>query len=212
MRAGHLSIRDQGRQDQIMPAQDEDLPFVLNVESAFRITGRGTAVMGVIDQGTLHIGDHLEVIQPGSAATAAPLRVQCLGVDPAPRVTGRDPALGYPIAILIGPDIEPEAIQAGAKLQVAGPLTTVKSSLSRSLADSLPRRSGHVTGPGGYPSSCGNRAGISDRHLDRTRHRARRDPSRCQATSRRAISGPLTTVKSGLSRSLADSPPRRSGL
>jgi hypothetical protein len=105
-----------------VPAQDEDLPFVLNVESAFRITGRGTVVMGVIDQGTLHIGDHLEVIQPGSAATAAPLRFQCRGVDPAPRVTGRDPALGYPIAIFIGPDIEPEAIPAGVKLQVAGPL------------------------------------------------------------------------------------------
>jgi hypothetical protein len=114
-------VRDQGRQDQIVPAQDEDLPFVLKVESAFRITGRGTVVKGVIDQGTLHIGDHLEVIQPGSAATAA-LRFQCLGVDPAPRVTGRDPALGYPIAIFIGPDIEPEAIPAGAKLQVAGPL------------------------------------------------------------------------------------------
>jgi elongation factor Tu len=105
-----------------VPAQDEDLPFVLKVESAFRITGRGTVVMGVIDQGTLHIGDHLEVIQPGGAATAAPLRFQCLGVDPAPRVTGRDPALGYPIAIFIGPDIEPEAIPAGVKLQVAGPL------------------------------------------------------------------------------------------
>ena len=38
------------------------------------------------------------------------------------RVTGRDPALGYPIAIFIGPDIEPEAIPAGTKLQVAGPL------------------------------------------------------------------------------------------
>jgi hypothetical protein len=37
-------------------------------------------------------------------------------------VTGRDPALGYPIAIFIGPDIEPEAIPAGTKLQVAGPL------------------------------------------------------------------------------------------
>ena len=77
MRAGHLSIRDQGRQDQIMPAQDEDLPFVLSVEGAFRITGRGTVVMGVIEQGTLRIGDHLEMIQPGSAATVAPLRVQC---------------------------------------------------------------------------------------------------------------------------------------
>ena len=39
-----------------------------------------------------------------------------------PRVTGRDPALGYPIAIFIGPDIEPDAIPAGAKLQIAGPL------------------------------------------------------------------------------------------
>jgi hypothetical protein len=122
LRAGQLSVRDQGRQDQIVPAHDEDLPFVLKVESAFRITGRGTVVMGVIDQGTLHIGDHLEVIQPGSAATAAPLRFQCLGVDPAPRVTDRDPALGYPIAIFIGPDIEPDAILAGAKLQVDGPL------------------------------------------------------------------------------------------
>jgi len=70
----------------------------------------------------VHIGDHLEVILPGSAATGAPLRFQCLGVDPAPRVTGRDPAPGYPIAIFIGPDIEPEAIPAGTKLQVAGPL------------------------------------------------------------------------------------------
>ena len=78
--------------------------------------------MGVIDQGTLRLDDYLEVIQPGSAATMAPLRFQCLGVDPAPRVTGRDHALGYPIAIFTGPGIEPEAIPAGAKLQVAGPL------------------------------------------------------------------------------------------
>ena len=33
--------------------------------------------MGVIEQGTLRIGDHLEMIQPGSAATVAPLRLQC---------------------------------------------------------------------------------------------------------------------------------------
>jgi hypothetical protein len=105
-----------------VPAQDDDLPFVLNVENAFWITGRGTAITGVIEQGVLHIGDHLEVTQPNSAGTAPPPRFQCLGVDPAPRVTGRDPALGYPIAIFIGPDIEPDAIRPGAKLQVAGPL------------------------------------------------------------------------------------------
>jgi hypothetical protein len=75
-------------------APDDDLPFILNVESAFWIADRGTVIMGVIEQGVLHIGDHLEVIQPGNAGTAQPPRFRCLGVDPAPRVTGRDPTLG----------------------------------------------------------------------------------------------------------------------
>jgi hypothetical protein len=120
--SGHLSVKDQRRQDRIVPALDDDLPFVLNVESAFWITGRGTVIMGVIEQGVLHIGDHLEVIQPSSAGTAPP-RFECLGIDPAPRVTGRDyAALGYPIVIFIGPDIKPDAIRPGAKLQVARPL------------------------------------------------------------------------------------------
>ena len=34
-----------------MPAPDDDLPFVLNVETAFWITGWGTVIMGVIEQG-----------------------------------------------------------------------------------------------------------------------------------------------------------------
>jgi hypothetical protein len=41
----------QGRQDQIVPAQDDDLPFVLDVEDAFRITGRGTVIMGSSSRG-----------------------------------------------------------------------------------------------------------------------------------------------------------------
>jgi GTPase len=102
-----------------VPAPDDDLPFVLHVETAFQITGRGTGIMGVIEQGVLHIGDHLELIQPSSADTAPPLRFQCLDVDASPRVTGRDPALGYPIAIFIGAGIEPDAIRAGAKLRAA---------------------------------------------------------------------------------------------
>ena len=103
-----------------MPAPDDDLPFVLNVEDAFWIRGRGTVIMGVIEQGVVHIGDHLEVIQPSS--TVAPPRLQCLGASPM-SVTGRDyAALGYPIGILVGPDIEPDAIRPGAKLQAVGPL------------------------------------------------------------------------------------------
>jgi translation elongation factor EF-Tu-like GTPase len=57
--SGHLPVKDQRRQDQVVPAQDDDLPFVLHVETAFRITGRGTVIMGVIEHGALHVGDHL---------------------------------------------------------------------------------------------------------------------------------------------------------
>src|SRR5262245_17313401 len=39
----HLSVRDR-RQDQVVPAPDDDLPFVLNVETAFRITGQAGPV------------------------------------------------------------------------------------------------------------------------------------------------------------------------
>jgi translation elongation factor EF-Tu-like GTPase len=99
--------------------QDDDLPFVLNVETAFRITGRGTVIMGVIEHGVLHTGDHLELIQPSGTGAAPPQRFQCLGVDPAPRVTGRDPALGYPIAIFVAPGIEPDTIRPGARLRAA---------------------------------------------------------------------------------------------
>jgi elongation factor Tu len=102
-----------------VPAPDDDLPFVLHVESAFRLTGRGTVIMGVIEQGVLHIGDHLELIQSSGAGVPPPLRLECLGVDVAPRVTGRDPALGYPIAIFVGRGIEPDAIRAGAELRAA---------------------------------------------------------------------------------------------
>jgi len=120
--SGHLPVKDQRGQDRIVPAPDDDLPFVLNVESAFWITGRGTVIMGVIEQGVVHIGDHLEVIQPSSADTVAPPRLQCLDASPM-SVSGRDyAALGYPIGILVGPDIEPDAIRPGAKLRAVGPL------------------------------------------------------------------------------------------
>jgi translation elongation factor EF-1alpha len=75
--SGHLTVKDQRGQDRIVPAPDDDLPFVLNVESACWITGRGTVIMGVIEQGVLHIGDHLETIQPSSAGTALPGLFRC---------------------------------------------------------------------------------------------------------------------------------------
>jgi hypothetical protein len=49
------------------------------------------------------------------------------------------------------------AISAGRiaiRRAISGPLTPVKRGLSRSLADTPPRRSGHVTGPDGTDSQA----------------------------------------------------------
>jgi hypothetical protein len=50
--AGHLSVKDQRRQDRIVSAPDDDRPFVLNVESAFWITGPGTVIVGSSSRGS----------------------------------------------------------------------------------------------------------------------------------------------------------------
>jgi hypothetical protein len=43
---------------------------------------------------------------------------------------------------------------------ISGPLTPVTSGLSRSLADTSPRRSGHVTGPDGTASQADSAGSI----------------------------------------------------
>jgi GTPase len=132
-------LRPCERQHQIVSIRDDDLPFVLKVESAFRITGRpGTVITGVIEQGTLHIGDHLELIQPSSAGAAAALRFECTGFDAAPRVTGRDPAL-EPLIGIVGIGVEPDVIRPGARLQIRRDDLARKPSLGANPANNLPR-------------------------------------------------------------------------
>jgi translation elongation factor EF-Tu-like GTPase len=99
-----------------VPTDNADLLFTLTVESAFRLTGRGTVIVGVIEQGTLNIGDQLELIQPRSSSTVL-LRFQCTDYGGI-RATGRDPVLGAPIGVL-GADIDPDLIEPGAVLRAA---------------------------------------------------------------------------------------------
>jgi translation elongation factor EF-Tu-like GTPase len=101
-----------------VPAGDDGPPFVLTVETAVRLTGRGTVIIGVIEQGGFRVGDHLEVIPPGGTGIEAPIRFRCADVDPAPRITDRDyAALGYPVVIFTGTDIDPDAIKPGATVR-----------------------------------------------------------------------------------------------
>jgi hypothetical protein len=50
--------------------------------------------------------------------------------------------------------------EAAVRRAISGPLTPVKSGLSRSLADTPNRRSGHVTGPDGTDSQADSASSI----------------------------------------------------
>lgn len=49
-----------------MPARETNVPFVLPIETAFTVPGRGTVVVGTLQQGTIKKGDDLEVIGHGN--------------------------------------------------------------------------------------------------------------------------------------------------
>jgi translation elongation factor EF-Tu-like GTPase len=54
--------------------------FRLRVEQAFNVSGRGTAVFGVIEQGVLHVGDEVRLMRGDNGPVAV-----CVGIDAAPR-------------------------------------------------------------------------------------------------------------------------------
>ena len=45
-----------------LPMRDTEKPFSMPVEDVFSITGRGTVVTGRVEQGTLNVGDQVEII------------------------------------------------------------------------------------------------------------------------------------------------------
>jgi elongation factor Tu len=44
------------------PQRDTDKPFLMPIEDVFTITGRGTVVTGRVEQGTLKLGDEIEIV------------------------------------------------------------------------------------------------------------------------------------------------------
>ncbi|MFB9836984.1 elongation factor Tu [Actinoallomurus acaciae] len=55
-----------------VPARILDRPFLLPIENVLTITGRGTVVTGVVEQGAIRLGDHVEVVGLGDTfATVA---------------------------------------------------------------------------------------------------------------------------------------------
>src|SRR3954468_5336447 len=62
-----------------IPPRRLDLPFLMPIESVLTITGRGTVVTGAVEQGTLAVGDAVEVIGLGPAVTSVATGLERFG-------------------------------------------------------------------------------------------------------------------------------------
>ena len=82
-------------------------PFRLRVEQSFKITGRGTTVFGVIEQGVLHVGEEVRLVRGDSGGPVA----VCLGIDAAPRYV-RDDGQPYKIGLIV-PAFDAADVHAG---------------------------------------------------------------------------------------------------
>jgi len=60
-----------------LPARVVDKPFMMSIEGAYTIEGRGTVVTGLIDRGRVTIGDKVEIV--GLSAEAIP--TVCTGIE-----------------------------------------------------------------------------------------------------------------------------------
>ena len=60
-----------------LPVRLTDKPFLMPIEDIFSITGRGTVVTGRIEQGTIHVGDPVELV----GFSEKPKTSVCTGVE-----------------------------------------------------------------------------------------------------------------------------------
>ena len=60
-----------------LPVRLTDKPFLMPIEDIFSITGRGTVVTGCIEQGTIHVGDPVELV----GFSEKPRTSVCTGVE-----------------------------------------------------------------------------------------------------------------------------------
>jgi translation elongation factor EF-Tu-like GTPase len=72
--------------------------FRFRIDGVFTITGRGTAIMGFIEQGTVRVGDTLQIVR--ADGTAGP-DFTCRGVESVRQADWR-PGDPVPIGLLAG--------------------------------------------------------------------------------------------------------------
>lgn len=62
-----------------VPERELDGPFLMPVESALTISGRGTVVTGAVERGSLRIGDTVEVVGLGETVTSVATGLETFG-------------------------------------------------------------------------------------------------------------------------------------
>ncbi len=98
------------------PERDLDKPFLMPIEDVFSITGRGTVVTGKVEQGTVHVGDELEIV--GIRDTQ---KTTCTGVEMFRKLLDQGQA-GDNIGALIR-GIDKDAVERGQVLCKPGSIT-----------------------------------------------------------------------------------------
>merc|ERR1712232_662603 len=61
------------------PNRDFDKPFLMGIKEAFSVGGRGTVATGTVVQGSVKVGDALEIV--GMSKTVKPLKTACTGIE-----------------------------------------------------------------------------------------------------------------------------------
>merc|ERR1712125_14531 len=61
------------------PIRNFDLPFLMGVKGVFQIGGRGTVATGTIVQGSVKVGDAVEIV--GMSTSVKPIKSACTGIE-----------------------------------------------------------------------------------------------------------------------------------
>ena len=98
------------------PERPKDLPFLMPIEDAFSISGRGTVVTGRVERGVVNVGDEIEVV--GLKET---MKTTCTGVEMFRKLLDQGEA-GDNVGVLLR-GTKREEVERGQVLAAPGSIT-----------------------------------------------------------------------------------------
>merc|ERR1712232_41226 len=127
------------------PVRDFDKPFLMGIKDAFLVSGRGTVATGTVFQGSIKVGDPLEIV--GMRREVKPLKTACTGIEMFNKPLERAEP-GDSCGVLLR-GIKKDQIRRGQVLCKPGtvtPKTHLKGSVYLLTADEGGRQKGFKTG------------------------------------------------------------------